>query len=405
MLNADDEPTASPWLRTDGRSVYWFSRKREVERGAFVRDDKSSSATSGGERRIMPCGEITLKGAHNLENVLAAVAMGSLAGVEAGEDSHAPSRTSRPSSTGWNSSPPSRGVDYYNDSKATNVDATIKALEAFPGGIHLILGGKDKGSDYSVLNRLLRERVRRVYTIGAAAAQDRVADRERSVPDHQLGTLGEAIRDRVRERSAPAKSCCWRLLAPVSTSSTVTKSAAASSRPEVRALASARWRRVEWPKRVSVDKWLFGVTLLLVFIGLIMVFSASAVIAKDRFGSPYSFLVRQLMWALAGLVAMVGMMNFDYRRLKSSSVVFTALGVTTLLLLAVFFLDRHANTHRWIRLGGFSLQPSELAKPAIILFLAYFLEKRLQDQSPTGDARCCRRLCRPDLCRADCGGA
>ena len=130
------------------------------------------------------------------------------------------------------------------------------------------------------------------------------------------------------------------------------------------------------PKRVSVDKWLFGVTLLLVFIGLIMVFSASAVIAKDRLGSPYSFLLRQLMWALAGLGAMVLMMNFDYRRLKSSSVVFTALGLTTLLLLAVFFLDRHANTHRWIRLGGFSLQPSELAKPAIILFLAYFLEKR-----------------------------
>ena len=130
------------------------------------------------------------------------------------------------------------------------------------------------------------------------------------------------------------------------------------------------------PKRVSVDKWLFGVTLLLVFIGLIMVFSASAVIAKDRFGSPYTFVVRQLLWALAGLLSMVRMMNFDYRRLKSASVVFTALGLTTLLLLAVFFLDRHANTHRWIRFAGLSLQPSELAKPAIILFLAYFLEKR-----------------------------
>jgi cell division protein FtsW len=129
-------------------------------------------------------------------------------------------------------------------------------------------------------------------------------------------------------------------------------------------------------KRVSVDKWLFGVTLLLVCIGLVMVFSASAVIAKDRFGSPYSFLVRQLMWALAGLVAMVVMMNFDYRKLKSPSIVFSSLGFTTLLLLAVFFLDRHANTHRWIRLGGLSLQPSELAKPTVILFLAYFLEKR-----------------------------
>jgi UDP-N-acetylmuramoylalanine--D-glutamate ligase len=61
------------------------------------------------------------------------------------------------------------GVSYYNDSKATNVDATIKALESFPANIHLILGGKDKGSDYTVLNELLRERVKRVYTIGAAA--------------------------------------------------------------------------------------------------------------------------------------------------------------------------------------------------------------------------------------------
>ena len=62
-----------------------------------------------------------------------------------------------------------RGVEYYNDSKATNVDATIKALESFPANIHLILGGKDKGSDYTVLNDLLRQRVKRVYTIGAAA--------------------------------------------------------------------------------------------------------------------------------------------------------------------------------------------------------------------------------------------
>jgi UDP-N-acetylmuramoylalanine--D-glutamate ligase len=61
------------------------------------------------------------------------------------------------------------GVEYYNDSKATNVDATIKALESFPANVHLILGGKDKGSDYAVLNELLRERVKRVYTIGAAA--------------------------------------------------------------------------------------------------------------------------------------------------------------------------------------------------------------------------------------------
>jgi cell division protein FtsW len=130
-------------------------------------------------------------------------------------------------------------------------------------------------------------------------------------------------------------------------------------------------------KRVGIDKWLFGSTLLLVVIGVVMVFSASAVIAGERFGSPYHFLFRQLGWALAGLMAMSVIMNVDYRRWKRPGIVFTLLGVTTLLLACVFLLDRAHNTHRWIRLGSFmSFQPSELAKPALILFLAFFLADR-----------------------------
>ncbi len=125
-----------------------------------------------------------------------------------------------------------------------------------------------------------------------------------------------------------------------------------------------------------MDRWLFTVTMLLVFLGLVMVFSASAVMAKDKYGSPYAFLLRQLLWAVAGLVAMVVAMRVDYRRYKSPAVVFSLMGLTTLLLISVFFLDRSHNTHRWIRGGGFSLQPSELAKPVLILFLAYFLEGR-----------------------------
>jgi cell division protein FtsW len=131
-------------------------------------------------------------------------------------------------------------------------------------------------------------------------------------------------------------------------------------------------------KRISVDKTLFTITLLLVFVGLVMVFSASAVMAQERFGSPYTFLIKQIIWAVAGLIAMVGLMNFDYRRFKHPAIVFSALGVTTLLLLSVFFLDRSHNTHRWIRFSEFSFQPSELAKPVLILFLAYFLENRLK---------------------------
>src|ERR1700749_3537337 len=123
-------------------------------------------------------------------------------------------------------------------------------------------------------------------------------------------------------------------------------------------------------KRVSVDKWLFTVTLLLVFIGLVMVFSASAVMAKERFGSPYGFLVRQMAWAAAGILAMVAIMNVDYKNFRQPPIVFTFLGLTSLLLIAVFlFRDSH-NTHRWIKFGAFSFQPSEVAKPALILYLA-----------------------------------
>jgi len=129
-------------------------------------------------------------------------------------------------------------------------------------------------------------------------------------------------------------------------------------------------------KRVSVDRWLFTVTMLLVFIGLVMVFSASAVMAKERFGSAYGFLEKQFVWAVAGIIAMVIAMKIDYRRYKHPGVVFSLLSVTTLLLLAVFLLDRSHNTHRWIRWSSFSFEPSELAKPALILFMAFFLETR-----------------------------
>ena len=129
-------------------------------------------------------------------------------------------------------------------------------------------------------------------------------------------------------------------------------------------------------KRVSVDRWLFIVTLLLVFVGLVMVFSASAVIAKERYHSGYFFLLRQMGWAVAGFAAMMVGMRVDYKKLKHPAAVFSLLGLTTLMLISVFFLDRAHHTHRWIHFSGFSFQPSELAKPALILFLAFFLETR-----------------------------
>ena len=95
-------------------------------------------------------------------------------------------------------------------------------------------------------------------------------------------------------------------------------------------------------KRVGVDKWLFGVTVLLVFIGLLMVFSASAVMAEDKYHSPYTFVSKQVIWAVLGLVTMIGLMRIDYRKFNRPIVVFPAVAVTTLLLLSVFLLARLA---------------------------------------------------------------
>lgn len=169
VLNADDPATAELSDRTRAQ-VFWFSRKKEIERGAFARETHIFFRDGHRELEIMPLAEVPLKGAHNLENVLAGVSIGVLVGCQP-EQIRQAVKNFKAVEHRLEFVAKIAGVDYYNDSKATNVDATIKALESFPANIHLILGGKDKGSDYAVLNELLRQRVKRVYTIGAAAAK------------------------------------------------------------------------------------------------------------------------------------------------------------------------------------------------------------------------------------------
>jgi cell division protein FtsW len=130
-------------------------------------------------------------------------------------------------------------------------------------------------------------------------------------------------------------------------------------------------------KRVGVDKWLFGVVLLLVLFGLVMVFSASAVISKAESGSPYKYVGKQAGFALLGMIALFLLMRVDYRRYNSPRVVFSALAVTTVLLLSVFAMPKLNHTHRWFKLGPLTFQPSELATPLVVLFLAYFLQTRI----------------------------
>jgi UDP-N-acetylmuramoylalanine--D-glutamate ligase len=169
VLNQDD-PTCRAMAARSRAPVFWFSRQREVKQGAWVRDGNILFRQDELQREIMQVAEIPLKGAHNLENVLAAVCASALMGC-APEKIRQAVRDFKAVEHRLEFVATIGGVDYYNDSKATNVDATIKALESFPSNLHLILGGKDKGSDYSVLNDLLRQRVKRVYTIGAAAAK------------------------------------------------------------------------------------------------------------------------------------------------------------------------------------------------------------------------------------------
>ncbi len=190
VLNADNQPCVAMAVQAKA-PVYWFSRSKEIADGAFVRDGSIVWRDKHGDREIMPTREISLKGAHNLENVLAAVCVGMLAGVEPAQIWRAVSEFKAVEHR-LEYVATVRDVEYYNDSKATNVDATIKALESFPGRIHLILGGKDKGSDYSLLNGLLKERVKRVYTIGAAAAK--VESQVRGTEIMSVGTLEAAVK-------------------------------------------------------------------------------------------------------------------------------------------------------------------------------------------------------------------
>jgi UDP-N-acetylmuramoylalanine--D-glutamate ligase len=169
VLNAEDKPTQMLAAQTKAQ-VFWFSGRRAIKQGAFVHGESIVFLPREGAKPepVLPLAEIPLKGAHNVENVLAAVCAARLGGVSA-ESIRASVASFKAVEHRLEFVATVRGVAFFNDSKATNVDATKKALEAFAGGVHLILGGKDKNSDYTELADLLRARVKTVYTIGSAA--------------------------------------------------------------------------------------------------------------------------------------------------------------------------------------------------------------------------------------------
>jgi UDP-N-acetylmuramoylalanine--D-glutamate ligase len=192
VLNADNLRAAAAAERSRAR-VYWFSIEHAVDQGAWVEGGEIMfrSAKDAPAETVMPLIGIPLKGEHNVENVLAAVCAARLAGASA-EAIRAGVENFKAVEHRLEYVATLNGVEFYNDSKATNVDATAKAIAAFPANIHLILGGKDKNSDYTQLFDLLRARVRAVYTIGSAAAK--IESQLRGVVSiHSCETLDKAV--------------------------------------------------------------------------------------------------------------------------------------------------------------------------------------------------------------------
>jgi UDP-N-acetylmuramoylalanine--D-glutamate ligase len=206
ILNADD--TASEKYAPKKPQVFWFSRKKVVTQGACLQGEEIVVAHHGKFEPVMKVEEIPLAGAHNVENVLAAVVIARLAGVDSATIAKAVKSFAGVEHR-LEFVAEIRGVRYYNDSKATNVDATLKALDAFPGRILVILGGKDKGSDYTVLQKPLRERAILALLIGAAAdkIEKQIAG---SVAIERAGTLERAV----QAASLAARSGDAVLLAP-----------------------------------------------------------------------------------------------------------------------------------------------------------------------------------------------
>jgi UDP-N-acetylmuramoylalanine--D-glutamate ligase len=173
VLNADDARTAAIAAGVPSTPVL-FSRRKTLVRGAYLRKGYLVYRDKSGVRKLLPTDAIGLKGTHNLENVLAGCAMAILAGADP-ESLEESVRKFKAVEHRIELVAEIDGVEYFNDSKATNLDATIKALEAFPGNIILIAGGRDKAGDFAVLRPLVGERVKHLVLIGEAAAKIRKA--------------------------------------------------------------------------------------------------------------------------------------------------------------------------------------------------------------------------------------
>lgn len=191
VLNADNDWSARMNAKTEARAVY-FSRLRELDEGIFLRGHEIIERSTGGQRVLLNRADIHLPGDHNVENVMAALAAGIACGASV-DSMRETVRNFKGVEHRLEFVAEINGVRFYNDSKATNVDAAIKCLEAFSSGVIVILGGKDKGGDYLPLAPLVRERCEHVILIGAAA--DKIAAAlDGTKPLHRAATMQEAVK-------------------------------------------------------------------------------------------------------------------------------------------------------------------------------------------------------------------
>ena len=133
-------------------------------------------------------------------------------------------------------------------------------------------------------------------------------------------------------------------------------------------------------RKLAPDKWLFAATVGLALFGLVMVYSASAVMAQKENGNQFYYVLKQGVFVFIGFIVMLLAMQFNYQLLKNRRIVYGLLLACTIGLVCVFGFSATNGAHRWIKLPGFSLQPSEVSKLSLIIFLAYFLEKRAGEE-------------------------
>jgi UDP-N-acetylmuramoylalanine--D-glutamate ligase len=206
VINADDA-IAAQYAPTVPR-VFWFSRTKRVASGCYLRGEEIVFRCEGAESVLLDRKLIGLRGSHNIENVLAAAAAARLAGVEPAAIAEGV-RTFAGVEHRIEYVATISGVEYFNDSKATNVDATLKALDAFPGNVLVILGGKDKGSDFRILRQSLRSQARMALLIGSAAEKIE-ADLAGAIPVERAESMERAVEIAAR-RAQPGDTV---LLAP-----------------------------------------------------------------------------------------------------------------------------------------------------------------------------------------------